>query len=350
MSDEPGVAPPTRAETNYFLSLFPRPSQMQKEQSETDGHKGPAEARDLRRYFHSGGKSSQGHERGTVRWDQQSTGTGGSSSLRLADTSQELSGESTHANAYHSIPGEHFDASTATASGRHHHSADWEGQSQERQAEQGTGQRPEGKQRTLSDYFQFQSSGQRHLSDGAPVFAPRRRDCSAACEPRIRLVAEDGWTRIDSAIPCQSVGSMESQEGRGGCTGSSVEDSHAVDFVGGDDRESSGGSGAVTFGGLGPSGSYLESGGRTFLAVSTLEPSSTHRGDCVERRDASPGAFEVDEKAQPGQGHDNSREHFALPRLPLSHRKHGGGTLGACSWKSRQWARKRRIFMHGFGG
>ena len=34
MSDEPKVAPPTRAETNYFLSLFPRPSQMQKEQPE----------------------------------------------------------------------------------------------------------------------------------------------------------------------------------------------------------------------------------------------------------------------------------------------------------------------------
>ncbi|CAE7245974.1 unnamed protein product [Symbiodinium sp. KB8] len=32
MSDEPGVVPPTRAETNYFLNFFPRPSQMQKEQ------------------------------------------------------------------------------------------------------------------------------------------------------------------------------------------------------------------------------------------------------------------------------------------------------------------------------
>ncbi|CAE7196993.1 unnamed protein product [Symbiodinium microadriaticum] len=34
MGDEPGIAPPTRAETSYFLSLFPRPSQMQKEQAE----------------------------------------------------------------------------------------------------------------------------------------------------------------------------------------------------------------------------------------------------------------------------------------------------------------------------
>ncbi|CAE7374797.1 unnamed protein product [Symbiodinium microadriaticum] len=34
MGDEPGIAPPTRAETNYFLSLFPRPSQMQKDQAE----------------------------------------------------------------------------------------------------------------------------------------------------------------------------------------------------------------------------------------------------------------------------------------------------------------------------
>ncbi|CAE7341713.1 unnamed protein product, partial [Symbiodinium necroappetens] len=34
MGDEPGIAPPTRAETSYFLSLFPRPSQMQKDQAE----------------------------------------------------------------------------------------------------------------------------------------------------------------------------------------------------------------------------------------------------------------------------------------------------------------------------
>ncbi|CAE7568244.1 unnamed protein product [Symbiodinium necroappetens] len=34
MSDEPGIAPPTRAETSYFLTLFPRPLQMQSEQAE----------------------------------------------------------------------------------------------------------------------------------------------------------------------------------------------------------------------------------------------------------------------------------------------------------------------------
>ncbi|CAE7677410.1 unnamed protein product, partial [Symbiodinium microadriaticum] len=47
MSDEPGVAPPTRAETSYFLNLFPRPSQMQKEKPEPmdtkDGANSPRE-------------------------------------------------------------------------------------------------------------------------------------------------------------------------------------------------------------------------------------------------------------------------------------------------------------------
>ena len=291
-----------------------------------DGYKGPAQARDIRRYFHSGRKSPQGHEGRDPGWGQQSTGTSGTSSFRVADARQDSSGEPTHTDTDHGISGQYFDTSATAPGWKHHHTA-CEGQVQERQAGQGSRQRTEGKQRTLSNYFQLQSSGQCHLSDGAPVFAPRRRDRSAACEPRIRLVAEDSWTRIDSAIPSQGVGSMESQEGRGGCAGSSASDSHAIDLAGGDDREGSGCSGTVTFGGLGPSGSHPESWGRTLLAVSTLEPHPTRRGDCVERRNATPGAFETDEETQSGQGHDHAREHLTLPRLPLHHRKHDGGHL-----------------------
>ena len=196
MGDEPGIAPPTRAETNYFLSLFPRPSQMQKDQAEPMDTKdqpkrGTFEDTFTREESLSKAMRGETHNEATSHKELPAK-------VPMMSSPTPPSTTASPANTMTPQHQQHQNATSTTPSGK--------GKPKKGKQNKGQGKGPKGN----SDPSQTLRlpSGQRHLSDGAPVFAPRRRDCSAAREPRIRLVAEDRWTRIDSAIAGQSVSSI----------------------------------------------------------------------------------------------------------------------------------------------